>query len=72
MLKSENNLEENQHNFEDIMRTSDPEDDKKEEINLKDILESRKKLTEKYILEKAGLYDKIELINMVKFFHLHK
>lgn len=57
--------------FEEMLAFSDNEYEKEEigmASNLQDILESRKKLTEGFILEKAGgVFEKLEHINMVGF-----
>lgn len=59
-------------NFEEMLAFSDNENEKEDigmTSNLQDILESRKKLTGDFILEKAGgVFEKLEHINMVGSF----
>jgi len=60
--------------FEDLMKDEDDENeldildspDKKENVELEQIMDSKKKLTEDYLVMKSGIFDKIEQISTVK------
>lgn len=59
--------------FDDLMKDEDDENEldildspeKQEKVELKQIMDSRDKLTEEYLVKKSGIFDKIEQISTV-------